>query len=170
MHIETGEKSKHFSYPDYFTYPVSQHGRLGHRCPDNRGCTVVRRSVVPLRNAHKLLSTLTNIACGLEVKMFTYSCHRVQYRGVRYIYTMFSLLHLIVMIHDLFLVQGVKDWQMLILIVLITGFAVLLLFLESAIPHLRGSVTPERDQEHPSGKTVRAPSGHAICACIIIHY
>ena len=74
------------------------------------------------------------------------------------------------MIHELFLVQGVKDWQMLILIVLITGFAVLLLFLESAIPHLRGSVTPERDQEHPSGKTVRAPSGHAICACIIIHY
>ena len=40
MHIETGEKSKHFSYPDYFTYPVSQHGRLGQRCPDNRGCTV----------------------------------------------------------------------------------------------------------------------------------
>ena len=41
MHIETGEKSKHFSYPDYFTYPVSQHGRLGQRCPDNRGCTVI---------------------------------------------------------------------------------------------------------------------------------
>ena len=40
MHIEKGEKSKHFSYPDYFTYPVSQHGRLGQRCPDNRGCTV----------------------------------------------------------------------------------------------------------------------------------
>ena len=40
MHIETGEKSKHFSYRDYFTYPVSQHGRLGQRCPDNRGCTV----------------------------------------------------------------------------------------------------------------------------------
>ena len=45
MRIETGEKSilKHFSYLDYFTYPVSQHGRLGQRCPDkdNRGCTVV---------------------------------------------------------------------------------------------------------------------------------
>ena len=34
MYIETGEKSKHFSYP------VSQHGHLGQRCPDNRGCTV----------------------------------------------------------------------------------------------------------------------------------
>ena len=29
IHIETGEISKHFSYPDYFTYLVSQHGRLG---------------------------------------------------------------------------------------------------------------------------------------------
>ena len=42
-HIERREKkySKHFSYPDYFTYPVSQHGRLGQRCPDNQGCTVM---------------------------------------------------------------------------------------------------------------------------------
>ena len=36
-HIEIGEKNRHFSYPDYFTYPVLQHGRLGQRCPDNRG-------------------------------------------------------------------------------------------------------------------------------------
>ena len=34
-HVEKGEKGKHFSYPDYFTYPV-----IGTRCPDNRGCTV----------------------------------------------------------------------------------------------------------------------------------
>ena len=40
-HVEKGEKSKHFSYPDYFTYPDSQHWRLGQRCPDNRGSTVV---------------------------------------------------------------------------------------------------------------------------------
>lgn len=45
FYIETEEKSKHFShqhfsYPDYFTYPVSQHGQHGQRCPDNRGCTV----------------------------------------------------------------------------------------------------------------------------------
>ena len=40
FYIETDEKSKHFSYPDYFTYPVSQHGRHGQRCPDNRGCAV----------------------------------------------------------------------------------------------------------------------------------
>ena len=50
--------------------------------------------------------------------------------------------------------QGVKDWHMLTLILIVTGFSVLLLFLETAIPHLRGSVTREIDQEHPSGKTV----------------
>ena len=36
-HVEKGEKGKHFSYPNYFTYPVLQHWS---RCPDNRGCTV----------------------------------------------------------------------------------------------------------------------------------
>ena len=45
-HVEKGEKSKRFSYPDYFTYPDSQHWRLGQRCPDNRGCTVYNK--IPL--------------------------------------------------------------------------------------------------------------------------
>ena len=40
-HIERREKTKHFSYPDYFTYLVSQHGHLGQRCLDIRGCTVL---------------------------------------------------------------------------------------------------------------------------------
>ena len=40
-YIEIREKSKYLSYPDYFTYPVLQHGGLGQRFPDNRGCTVV---------------------------------------------------------------------------------------------------------------------------------
>ena len=42
----------------------------------------------------------------------------------------------------------------MIFILIITGVAVLLLLLETAIPQLRGLVTQERDQEHPSGKTV----------------
>ena len=58
MHIEKGEKSKHFSYPDYFTYPVSQHGRLGQRCPDNRGCTVVSLVV----GSGRVQSTHVNIS------------------------------------------------------------------------------------------------------------
>ena len=44
-HVKKGEKSKHFSYPDYFTYPDSQHWRLGQRCPDNRGCTVLSKQL-----------------------------------------------------------------------------------------------------------------------------
>ena len=39
-HIEKGEKGKHFSYPNYFTYHLLQHWSIGQRCPDNRGCTV----------------------------------------------------------------------------------------------------------------------------------
>ena len=49
-HVEKGEKSKRFSYPDYFTYPDSQHWRLGQRCPDNRGCTVFKFVSFPPNN------------------------------------------------------------------------------------------------------------------------
>ena len=72
------------------------------------------------------------------------------------IHAKFETKYNIIVIHDLILVpvQGVKDWHILILIFIITGFAVLLLILEGAVPYLRGSVTRERDQEHPSGKTV----------------
>ena len=40
-HHISGEKTKHFSYPDYFTCPVCQHQGCGQRGPDNRGCTVL---------------------------------------------------------------------------------------------------------------------------------
>ena len=39
---KSGEKSRHFSYPDYFTYPVCHDQPCGQRGPDNRGCTVVQ--------------------------------------------------------------------------------------------------------------------------------
>ena len=38
---ESRNKTKYFSYLDYFTYPVLQHGGHGQRCLDNRGCTVL---------------------------------------------------------------------------------------------------------------------------------
>jgi hypothetical protein len=51
--------------------------------------------------------------------------------------------------------QVLKDWHLLVCILVITGVAVLLLLIETVIPQLRASVTQERDQERPSGKTVR---------------
>ena len=39
---KSGEKSRHFSYPDYFTYPVCHDQLCGQMGPDNRGCTVCR--------------------------------------------------------------------------------------------------------------------------------
>ena len=61
-HVKKGEKGKHFSYPDYFTsYLVSHYGRLGQRCPDNRGCTVVDKLTQQLLDSailHCLLCTL----------------------------------------------------------------------------------------------------------------
>ena len=51
-------------------------------------------------------------------------------------------------------VQVLKDRHLLLFILIITGVAVLLLILETAIPYLRGSVSQERDQEDPDGKTV----------------
>ena len=43
---------------------------------------------------------------------------------------------------------------MVIVIMVVTGISVLLLFFETAIPHLRGKITLERDQENFSGETV----------------
>ena len=50
--------------------------------------------------------------------------------------------------------QVLKDRHLLVCILVITGVAVLLLLIETVVPQLRGSVTQERDQEQPSGKTV----------------
>ena len=58
------------------------------------------------------------------------------------------------MYYNNIILQGFKDWQLLILILLVTGIAVLLLLLEESIPQLRGAVIRRRDEEHPYGKTV----------------
>ena len=50
--------------------------------------------------------------------------------------------------------QILKDHHLIIIAIVITGIAVLLLLLESAIPHVRGRLTLERDLEDPSGRTV----------------
>ena len=51
-HHISGEKTKHFSYPDYFTYPVCQHQGCGQRGPDNQGCTVSVNLVLRLLYMH----------------------------------------------------------------------------------------------------------------------
>ena len=43
-HHKFSEKSKQFSYLDYFTYPVCQHQHCVQRCPDNRGSAVSQSS------------------------------------------------------------------------------------------------------------------------------
>ena len=43
----------------------------------------------------------------------------------------------------------------MVIILVVTGIAVLLLLLETAVPYLRGSITLERDMENLSGETVR---------------
>ena len=43
----------------------------------------------------------------------------------------------------------------MVIILAVTGIAVLLLLLELVVPYLRGSITLEREVENPSGETVR---------------
>ena len=43
----------------------------------------------------------------------------------------------------------------MVIILVVTGIAVLLLLLETAVPYLSGSITLERDMENLSGETVR---------------
>ena len=50
--------------------------------------------------------------------------------------------------------QILKDWQLVAITVSVTSVTILLLLLETAVPHLRGKVTQEIDQEHPTGTTV----------------
>ena len=56
--------------------------------------------------------------------------------------------------------QVYKDKHLFILILIITGAAVVLVLLETAVPYLRGSISQERDQEHPDGKTVIYVADH----------
>ena len=50
--------------------------------------------------------------------------------------------------------QILKDWHLVAITVIVTGVSILLLLLETSVPHLRGSITQEIDQEHPTGMTV----------------
>ena len=58
--------------------------------------------------------------------------------------------------------QILKDWHLFAATMALTGITVVLLLLETSIPYLRGNVTKERDQEHPSGKTVCLPENFTI--------
>ena len=72
--------------------------------------------------------------------------------------------------------QVFKDRHLLILILIITGVAVALVFLERSIPYLRGSVSKELDQEQPFGKTVcvcarsktSIRKGGIMCVCVCV--
>lgn len=55
-----------------------------------------------------------------------------------------------------------KDKYLVVMTLVITGISVLLLFLWTAIPHLRGMAVKERDDEHPFGQTVKQ---HVVLAC-----
>ena len=50
--------------------------------------------------------------------------------------------------------QILKDPHLVVIILVVTGVAVLLLLLEAAVPQLRGTITLERDIENPTGQTV----------------
>ena len=64
------------------------------------------------------------------------------------------------------MLQVYKDWHLFVIILVITGIAVLLLLLETAIPYLRGTISHERDLEDPVGETVQHYTKSLIC-CII---
>ena len=50
--------------------------------------------------------------------------------------------------------QVLKDWHLVAATMAVTGTTMILLLLGTSIPPLRGRVTQEVDQEHPTGKTV----------------
>ena len=68
--------------------------------------------------------------------------------------------------------QVLRDWHLLAVTMAVTATSILLLLLETAIPPLKGKVTQEVDQEHPSGMTVSALSAmqHCINLPLIFSY
>ena len=54
-HHKFSEKSKHFSYSNYFTYLVYQHQGCDQRGPDNQGSTVYTNFVVTFFHGDKQL-------------------------------------------------------------------------------------------------------------------
>ena len=53
-----------------------------------------------------------------------------------------------------YLPQIFKDWHLMVFTLVIVGIAVLLLFLGTVIPQLRGAITETRDLESPDGLSV----------------
>jgi hypothetical protein len=51
--------------------------------------------------------------------------------------------------------QIFRDWQLIILIMIVAGIAFFLLLLGTAIPPLRGNVSSTRDVERPDEQSVR---------------
>ena len=50
--------------------------------------------------------------------------------------------------------QVLKDRHLIAVTIVVTGITILLLLLETSVPYLRGNVSQEIDQEHPTGRTV----------------
>ena len=53
------------------------------------------------------------------------------------------------------ILQVLKDWQLMIATLIVTGISVVLLTLEVAVPQLRGEVSVEEDGERAFGTTVK---------------
>ena len=54
------------------------------------------------------------------------------------------------------ILQVLKDWQLIVATLIVTGISVVLLTLEAAVPQLRGEVTVEEDGERAFGTTVKS--------------
>ena len=50
--------------------------------------------------------------------------------------------------------QIMKDWLLIVISLTVCGIVVVLLFLETTVPHLRGAVVLERDSEDSVGRDV----------------
>ena len=59
--------------------------------------------------------------------------------------------------------QKLKDRHMIVITLGVTGIAVLLLLLGTAIPSIWGNVTLERDGENSNGRTVRVDNYTPLC-------
>ena len=53
------------------------------------------------------------------------------------------------------ILQVLKDWQLMIATLIVTGISVVLLTLEVAVPQLRGEVSVEEDGERAFGISVK---------------
>ena len=84
-HHISGEKTKHYSYPDYFTYPVCQHQGCGQRGLDNRGCTctVIAKGFMSLLVVTGVTQLCDHALNHSAVVHFPYSVHAFIYRQLK---------------------------------------------------------------------------------------